>query len=154
MKQSLYNGYARWSVLLMTISVTMLVTVGYLVVPILFTVLPQVQAGRIAAILFQYSSGITLLLITMVLLATVWLKPVLKQLKTVLFVWASLLVIKFGIARWMADIKARYPQGLDLTSADWKLFAMLHGVYQLFYLLIVITLCVWLWRALRQVSKP
>jgi hypothetical protein len=123
--------------------VTLLVTIGYLVTPILFLELPQKQAGELAGLLFNrvslIVSGSLILLIGFYAIY----KNQLKQVKSLVLSLGLLMLLRFWISPWMAEIKGLYPLGLDKNSVDWPLFASLHGVYQVGYLSIILWLLYW-----------
>ncbi len=124
------------------IALTLMVVIGYLVAPVLFHYLPEKTAGEIAGRLFDISSYVYLMVFSCVL-------ALMKFQKQVGFViWSSLinlvviLLIVFVLAPWMDEIKSLYPQGGLKASQDWTLFASLHGIYQLAYLLIILLLAI------------
>ena len=49
-------------------------------------------------------------------------------------------ILLWVVSPWMNEIKQNYPLGITKESVDWTLFASLHGVYQLCYLLVIIML--------------
>lgn len=126
--------------------ITVMLTLGYWVTPLLFAQLEPVLAGALAAKLFNVSS---LLVLSLLVLMMVWgvLKNGIIALK---FMWPlELSLVLMGLLYgWvspaMQSIKLRYPNGLDKLSVDWPMFAALHGVYQILYLAVIVLLCFWL----------
>jgi len=122
---------------------------GYLVTPVLFASLSSKLAGFIAGFLFSISGYI---LVVTLLLLMVWRLSVRRVAFSVIFDSISLLlmgVLLWLVSPWMAEIKAKYPKGLDDTAADWSLFASLHGVYQLGYLIVIIMLILSIFKTLK-----
>lgn len=135
-----------------TLPVVMIV-VGYVVAPVLFAELGQKQAGAIGAILFSHISLLVLIgLFTVIVLYAVFEKSM-KSIKSVVVSLLLMGVLKFWISPWMAEIKASYPAGLSYAAVDWRLFASLHGVYQLLYLVVVLLLLYWSFRIFAIVIK-
>ncbi len=123
--------------ILQTIIVTMMVLMGYVVAPILFAELTAKLAGDIAGILFEITAY-SAILVFIVLAANSC-----RQKRALAYRWQWLLaliimvVLLFGIDPWMEQIKQSYPQGISQDSTDWSLFASLHGVYQVGYLMVL-----------------
>ncbi|MGM0541248.1 MAG: DUF4149 domain-containing protein [Pseudomonadota bacterium] len=134
---------------------TLLLTIGYLVTPILFSELSQNQAGKLAGLLFNKASLIVLGSLFLLVGFYAFYKKRLKLVKSLLLSLGLLMILRFWISPWMADIKALYPLGIDKNSADWILFASLHGAYQVGYLAIILLLFYWGLKALfGAVGKP
>jgi len=121
---------------------TVLLVVGYLVAPVLFSALPAKQAGDIAGTLFALSSTVLVLGLSGICLFKLF-KGQALSVKSLWIALGILLVLKFFISPWMAVIKSAYPLGLTRESADFGLFMSIHGAYQLGYLAIVILLLTW-----------
>ena len=123
--------------------VSLLLTIGYLVTPILFSELPQKQAGELAGVLFNWASLIVSGSLFLLIGFYAFYKNKLKQVKSLGLSLGLLMILRFWISPWMTEIKALYPLGLDKSSVDWPLFASLHGVYQIGYLAIILLLLYW-----------
>jgi hypothetical protein len=123
--------------------VSLLLTIGYLVTPILFIELPQIQAGELAGLLFNRASLIVSGSLILLIGFYAIYKNQLKQVKCLVLSLGLLMLLRFWISPWMAGIKGLYPLGLDKNSVDWPLFASLHGVYQVGYLFIILLLLYW-----------
>ncbi len=123
--------------------VSLLLTIGYLVTPILFLELPQKQAGELAGLLFNDASLIVSGSLFLLIGFYAFYNKRLKCVKSLGLSLGLLMILRFWISPWMVEIKALYPLGLDKTSADWTLFASLHGVYQVGYLFIILLLLYW-----------
>lgn len=123
--------------------VSLLLTIGYLVTPILFSELPQKQAGELAGVLFNWASLIVSCSLFLLIGFYAFYKNKLKQVKSLGLSLGLLMILRFWISPWMTEIKALYPLGLDKSSDDWSLFASLHGVYQIGYLAIILLLLYW-----------
>ena len=147
------SRYQTFSAIVCLLIAAGFMSVGYLVAPVLFSELGQKQAGQIAAVLFNQLSLIALIGMALVLTVMLVFEKQLKHVKSLLLSFVLLLTLKFWISPWMADIKERYPQGLDYASADWQLFASLHGIYQLLYLIVVSLLLYWSIKTLLTQSK-
>lgn len=145
--------YSKLASIWIMVLVTLLVTIGYLVTPILFLELPQKQAGELAGLLFNrvslIVSGSLILLIGFYAIY----KNQLKQVKSLVLSLGLLMLLRFWISPWMAEIKGLYPLGLDKNSVDWPLFASLHGVYQVGYLSIILWLLYWSLKTLFEGRK-
>ena len=138
--QSSYDKLASIGVMAL---VSLLLTIGYLVTPILFLELPPKQAGEIAGFLFNSASLIVLPCLFILIGFYAFYENQLKQVKSLVLSLVLLLILRLWISPWMSEIKAIYPLGLDKNSADWPLFASLHGVYQIAYLGIILLLLYW-----------
>lgn len=123
--------------------VSLLLTIGYLVTPILFSQLPQNKAGELAGLLFNGASGIVLGTLFLIIGFYVFYVNKLNCVKSLGLSLGLLMMLRFWISPWMTEIKALYPLGIDNNSADWSLFASLHGVYQISYLSIILLLLYW-----------
>ena len=131
-----------------------LISIGYLVAPVLFAELGKKQAGEIAGILFSQMSWVVLISLMIITAAYLFFEKSLASIKSLL---VSLLLVgslKFWITAWMVEIKLNNPLGVTYGAADWRLFASLHGVYQLFYLVVVILLIFWSVKTLLTAAKP
>ncbi len=135
--------FTQLATLLVLALATILLTVGYLVTPVLFTQLPAKQAGDLAGELFTWVSLIVLstlfLLITFYSIA----EKSVSSVKSLLLSLLLMATLRFWITPWMADIKGLYPLGIDRDSIDWPLFASLHGLYQIVYLSVIFLLLFW-----------
>lgn len=135
--------YAKLASIWIMALAILLLTIGYLVTPILFSELPQNQAGEVAGILFNGASLIVLGSLFLLIGFYAFYKNRLNFVKSLLLSLALLMILRFWISPWMANIKALYPLGIDKNSADWILFASLHGAYQVAYLAIILLLIYW-----------
>lgn len=133
--------------------VTVLVVVGYWITPVLFSELSAQQAGEIAGTLFNGVSLVVAVMLTGLIGLYLFYKKPLKQVTSVLFALSVMLLLRIWISPWMQEIKTLYPLGLDKDSVDWPLFAGLHGVYQIGYLLTVLVLLYWGVRQLLNVRN-
>ncbi|WP_019555969.1 DUF4149 domain-containing protein [Thiomicrorhabdus arctica] len=135
--------------------VSLLVTIGYLVTPILFSALPQHQAGELAGLLFNVASLIVSGSLFLLIAFYAFYKKKPKNVKSLGLSLGLLMTLRFWISPWMAEIKAHNPLGIDHNSADWSLFASLHGAYQMGYLSIILLLLYWSLKTLfGRVIKP
>ncbi len=119
------------------------VTVGYFVAPVLFSELPSKLAGEVAGQLFYFSSLLLLVTLIMVLGVYIGIEQSLRSIRSLVAALFFVCLLHFWIAPWMAEIKEAYPLGLEKTSVDWELFSTLHGVYQLFFLAVIVLLLFW-----------
>lgn len=118
-----------------------LVSVGYLVAPLLFAQLADVEAGRLVGVLLQWTQGFVLLWVG---LAVLFERFYHARWSGLLLVLILLLAVNlFGLGPQMEALKLAEPTGLSDGSASWKRFMMLHGVYQLGYLSEILLLVVW-----------
>jgi len=117
---------------------TLLITLGYIVTPILFSHLPQQVAGEIGGILFEISAQISLALLILLSVWGIWLKLTIKSLWHYAAAASVLILLYWVITPMMREIKQSYPGGINADSPDWTTFASLHGVYQLFYMLLIV----------------
>ncbi|VAW48509.1 hypothetical protein MNBD_GAMMA04-1732 [hydrothermal vent metagenome] len=118
-------------------------TVGYFVAPVLFSELPAKLAGEVAGQLFSFSSLTLLVTLIMVLGVYIGIEQSIRSVKSLVMGLFFVCLLRFWIAPWMVEIKEAYPQGLQRSSADWENFSTLHGVYQLFFLVVIILLLFW-----------
>jgi len=131
---------------------TLLITVGYLVTPVLFSQLSSKAAGDIAGILFQLSGYITLVVLGFLLIWQLTLKVKFT------FSWPNIisilimLILLWWITPLMSEIKAKYPLGVTHNSADWSFFASLHGVYQFGYLIVIVMLILGLAKSVKALK--
>ena len=135
--------YAKLASIWIIALVTLLLTIGYLVTPVLFSELPQKQAGELAGLLFNWASSIVLSSLFLLIGFYAFSKNRLKCVKSLSLSLGLLVVLRFWISPLMSEIKALYPLGLNKSSADWSLFSSLHGVYQIGYLAIILLLLYW-----------
>lgn len=121
----------------------LLVTVGYLVAPVVFQNLEQVSAGELVGELLTLSNWLVLTGLTGILVAR------LLGLKALIHNWMLLLSIsivvfnQYWLSPLMKSIKLDYPHGLTKSSEAWSEFAMWHGVYQLLFLALILLLLTW-----------
>lgn len=115
-----------------------LIIVGYVVTPVLFQQLPAKQAGAVASELFVYVAVVCLVSFSILAFQSCRHQQSLAQRWHWLLSIIIMSLLLFGLSPWMADIKATYPQGISHDSTDWKLFATLHGFYQLGYLMVLV----------------
>lgn len=141
------------TVSLQLIALSLMVVIGYLVAPVLFHYLPDKTAGDIAGRLFDISSYVYLIVFTCILVLV-------KLQRQIGFVfWSSMinlviiLFIIFLLAPWMAEIKSLYSDGGLKKSVDWPLFASLHGVYQLGYVLVIMLLILGIFQQFRWIRN-
>lgn len=135
--------YAKLASIWIIALVALLLTIGYLVTPILFSELPQKQAGELAGLLFNWASSIVLSSLFLLIGFYAFYKKRLKCVKSLSLSLGLLVILRFWISPFMSEIKALYPLGIDKSSADWSLFASLHGAYQIGYLSIILLLLYW-----------
>lgn len=118
-----------------------LASVGYMVAPLLFAQLMDVEAGRLVGILLQWTQGFALLWVG---LAVLFERFYHARWKGLLLVLMLLLAVNlFGLGPQMEALKQAAPAGLSQNSESWKTFMMLHGIYQLGYLSVILLLVVW-----------
>ncbi|MBO1926756.1 DUF4149 domain-containing protein [Thiomicrorhabdus sp. 6S2-11] len=143
----------KWRLFLFSLTLLALslqITMGYVVTPILFTQIDSKSAGDIAGVLFAIFSYFGMAAAVLSLLLIKFIDNLAKLPKWPIMVTLLLTASShFGLGGWMTQIKARYPQGLDSHSADWALFMQVHGVYQLLYVVVLFVLLGWLWRLLK-----
>jgi hypothetical protein len=142
--RSFFNG-------LVMALITLLMTVGYLVAPILFANLSSVVAGDLAGKLFAVSAVIVMLTLSVMIAWLYWMG---FHLKLTWPLWLSnvvMLALYGWISPAMQAIKAQYPTGLSTHSAAWPEFAAWHGVYQVLYLVVIVLLLYW-W--IKNLLKP
>ena len=132
--------YFASSQVLYLVLTTMLITVGYIVTPVLFEQLSSKIAGDIAGILFQFSGYITLAFLVLLLIWQLTLKVKFSFSWPNVLSFSIMLILLWWINPLMSEIKAKNPLGVTHNSADWPLFASLHGAYQIGYLLVIIML--------------
>lgn len=143
------SSYYSTSLIFYSAMISLLLTMGYLVTPVLFASLSSKLAGFIAGLLFSIS-GYLVLLFLLVLLA--WRISVRRVAISIWFDFISVVLMGFLlwiVSPWMVEIKAKYPQGIDKNAIDWPLFASLHGVYQVGYLIVIIMLIVAMLKTLK-----
>ena len=126
------------------------ITVGYLVAPVLFAELPSKLAGEVTGKLFEFSSLIILVTLIMLLGVYIGIEQSIRSVKSLVVSVVLVCVLRFWISPWMAEIKGDYPLGLTRASEGWETFSMLHGVYQLLFLLTIILLLAWSIKTLWQ----
>ena len=121
----------------------LLVVVGYLVAPVLFANLDSITAGNLVGQLLTVTN-LTLLtgLFGLLIIRIVWIKDLVHN-GLIIFGLVLLSAIEYWISPLMKAIKADYPLGLTKESATWPEFAMWHGIYQLLFLTLIITLILW-----------
>lgn len=131
----------------------LLMTLGYLVAPLLFSTLETKIAGDLAGHLFVFSGW------TLVTVLSLWLgwsrfkqyrSPYVLVYYLTLFVMLLLLLI---VSPWVAEIKQNYPAGITRESIEWPLFASLHGIYQLGYLIVIIVLFFNTWQSWSEIRR-
>lgn len=132
-KNQFYFAYA-----LQVMIATLLIVVGYIVTPLLFSELSSKVAGDIAGQLFDMLAIFSIIGFVILAFQSCRHNQKLSSRWQWLLSLIIMTVLLFGLAPWMADIKSAYPQGISQDSADWKLFSTLHGVYQLGYLSVLI----------------
>jgi hypothetical protein len=151
-KTDIKGIYSQFASLWIMALISLLLTVGYWVTPVLFVELSQKQAGEIAGLLFNGASAVVLSGLFLLIGVYIVFEKSLKHVKTLGISLVLLMILRFWLSPWMAKIKAIYPLGIGKNSADWPLFAGLHGVYQLVYLAIVLLLLYWSLKTLFRVS--
>jgi len=138
-------NYRIYSLAIYSFLLSLFIGMGYIATPIMFSVLDSKTAGLIAGHLFKITAYISLVLM---LLLAIWHKFLSLSIKSIwpnllsLFIMSNLL---WFITPWMQNIKSMYPMGLSKGSTDWPLFASLHGLYQLGYLVVIIMLILLIW---------
>lgn len=130
-------NYHSISLVVYTFLVTLLIVLGYIVTPILFATLSSKMAGHLAGVLFNIGGYVSLVLLLILFAWHYGLRLAVKSIWPNIMAMMIMIVLLWLISPWMAEIKALYPSGLDKNSADWPLFASLHGIYQLGYLLVI-----------------
>ncbi|MGO4277280.1 MULTISPECIES: DUF4149 domain-containing protein [Cupriavidus] len=130
-------------------------TVGYMVAPTLFSVLPNREmAGMIAGHLFRTEAilGITVGVLQLVL-CNVMIRRGAKRYRTLRWIVLAMLVCVlagyFGVQPFMEGLKVR-AQALNLGVSESPFkgqFGMLHGVSSVIYLVHSILALVLVWRA-------
>jgi len=121
----------------------LLIAIGYLAAPILFSNLDQVVAGDLVGKLLSVAN--VTLLIGIFILLIIRVSGVVRFAHNWLLLMSVLIVLstEYWISPLMKSIKILYPEGLTKTSPDWSTFAMWHGIYQLLFLTLIITLFIW-----------
>ena len=121
----------------------LLVVIGYIVAPLLFSYLDQVQAGNLVGRLLSHlNTGLLIALSVLLIVALV-------RSSTFIYSWllimsiVMVLALEHIISPAMNSIKLVNLNGLTKTSPDWSTFAMWHGMYQLLFLTLIIALFVW-----------
>lgn len=135
-------SYHSISLIVYTFLATMLVVLGYIVAPVLFAAMSSKLAGYVAGVLFYIGGYITLVLLLVLFAWHYGLKLAVKSIWPNIMAMLIMGVLLWLISPWMAEIKALYASGIDKESVDWPLFASLHGIYQLGYLIVIIMLIV------------
>ena len=130
-------NYHSISLVVYTFLATLLIVLGYIVTPILFAALSSKIAGQVAGVLFNIGGYVSLVLLLILFAWHYGLRLAVKSIWPNIMAMMIMIVLLWLISPWMAEIKALYPSGLDKNSADWPLFASLHGIYQLGYLLVI-----------------
>lgn len=148
--KSLSLNHLRLSYGLQIVTLTLLIVMGYVVTPVLFSQLSSHLAGQVASSLFVITAVFSLVSFSLLAWQTCHHKQPLKYRWFWLVNLIILSVMLFGLTPWMQDIKALYPQGLTKESVDWPLFATLHGIYQLGYLLVSILTIFGLYRTIKK----
>jgi len=122
---------------------TMLVVIGYVVAPMLFSSLDQVTAGNLVSQLLSYANSA--LLISLFGLLIIVIGRIDRFVHNWLLIISVLIVLstEYWISPLMKTIKAAYPSGLTKASPDWSTFAMWHGIYQLLFLILILALFIW-----------
>ncbi|BCN93126.1 hypothetical protein THMIRHAM_09110 [Thiomicrorhabdus immobilis] len=147
------SSYYSTSLIIYSALISLLLTIGYLVTPVLFASLSAKLAGFIAGLLFNIS-GYLLLLFLLLLLA--WRMSVRRVAISIWFDAISLFLMTgllWVVSPWMTEIKAKYPQGIEKNAVDWPLFASLHGVYQVGYLIVIIMLIVAMFKTVKCIKS-
>jgi len=141
----LLNQRAR--LLIATIWVGSLWTVGYLVAPTLFaTLFDRTLAGTIAGSLFRVQTwvslgcGIALIALLQLGMRRESDRPVKKQTKTLMSVVAGMLscalLMQFGLQPMMASLRASAAVAGGVMNSDLRMqFGLLHGASSLIYLI-------------------
>lgn len=133
---------ARARILIVTLWVGSLWTVGYIVAPTLFGTLPdRVLAGSIAGSLFRIEAWLSLVS-ALALLVLMKLKEGMPQgvtrrfwLSLILGMLACTLIGYFGVQPFMAALRESAGPGGVMESAVRTRFAVIHGVSSAFYLI-------------------
>lgn len=135
------------------LSAVLLMTLGYLVAPLLFSTLETKVAGDLAGHLFIFLGWS---FITVLSLWLGWSRFKQYRLPYVLVYYLTLfvmLLLLLIVSPWMAEIKQNYPAGITRESIEWPLFSSLHGIYQLGYLIVIIVLFFNAWQSWSEISK-
>jgi hypothetical protein len=133
-------NYYSMSLVVYSFLATLLITLGYLVAPVMFAELDSKKAGYIAGLLFNIGGYITIVLSLLLLSWHAFLKLRIKSNWPNLVVICIMGALLWVVSPYMAKIKAIYPLGLTKDSADWSVFASLHGIYQFGYLIVITAL--------------
>lgn len=147
----------RLLILLMVLSawLTILLGLGAIIMPILFSMLSKHEAGRIAAKLFQVEAWLTLSLslglIYWVLryrLSESWRRLLVLLGAILLCTLCGYFVLQPAIAA-LRVLREAQPENITLIQR----FAWMHGLSSAFYWLKVVLLSVFIWRVWRSFSK-
>ena len=130
-------------------------TVGYMVAPTLFAVLPSREAaGMVAGHLFRYEAmlGVTIGMLQLVL-CNVLIRRGAARYRALRWIVLSMLVCVlagyFGVQPFMEGLKVKaQAMNLGVSESPYKSqFGMLHGVSSVFYLAQSLLALVLVWRA-------
>ncbi|WEJ63493.1 DUF4149 domain-containing protein [Thiomicrorhabdus lithotrophica] len=144
-------NYHSISLVIYTFLATLLIVLGYIVTPILFATLTSKMAGHVAGVLFNIGGYISVVLMLILFAWHYGLKLEAKSIWHNFLAMMIMIVLLWLISPWMGEIKALYPSGIDKSSVDWPLFASLHGIYQLGYLIVIIMLIVAMLKSTKSV---
>ncbi|WP_178861657.1 DUF4149 domain-containing protein [Thiomicrorhabdus cannonii] len=127
-----------------------LLTVGYVVAPLLFAELSEVAAGKLVGVLLQWSQSFVLVWLLLSATAFWFYRHAWVFGKTFVLLMLLLAINLFWLGPEMEALKAGFPEGVPKGSALWQEFMMLHGLYQLSYLSAILLLVVWGWQNLKK----
>lgn len=134
----LTNKHFYFAYFLQVSIATLLVVIGYIVTPILFSSLDSKVAGNIAGQLFNMLAMFSIMGFVILAFQSCRHQQGLVKRWQWLLSLIIMTVLLFGVAPWMAEIKSAYPQGISKDSPSWALFSALHGIYQLSYLIVLL----------------
>lgn len=144
-------NYHSISLVIYTFLATLLIVLGYIVTPILFATLSSKIAGQVAGVLFNIGGYISVVLMLILFAWHYGLRLGAKSIWPNFLAMMIMMVLLWLISPWMVEIKAQYPSGINKESVGWPLFASLHGIYQLGYLVVIIMLIVAMMKSTKSV---
>lgn len=149
------NGLQR---LLLTVWVGAMWAIGYLAAPVLFaSIESRMVAGAIAGTLFTSVSWIGFVCGGLILLLQ-WhagargLDAVAISAVVIMLVITS--IGQFGLQPMMADIKAQFPAGVEMSGDLRARFGLLHGVSSTLFLIVSLFGLLAVWRSVPQRANP
>ncbi|WP_230968970.1 DUF4149 domain-containing protein [Nitrogeniibacter aestuarii] len=142
------NGVQR---LLLTVWVGAMWAIGYVAAPVLFAAIEsRMQAGAIAGTLFSIVSWIGFLCGGLILLVQ-WRARHRGLSRVALSCIVAMLIItgvgQFGLQPMMADIKAQFPAGVEMSGELRSRFGALHGISSTLFLIASMLGALAVWRS-------